>query len=525
MDIKKVSIKDVYCRLGKNGTDSVYDQLEHIFGPDNPFAKYKIAAGCHVWTHDEEGWQSVKEADDLTRSMVYDTVGQTRDALLQKADEKYVDTVMAVPDESFIYYREDGGKLNILLTGWGYSYPGKHVTMSEVISINVPNPVTLKFTCDGMPIGGREFAIQLPRQLKKLKAGPDGTYRFKNISPGTHYTLVDLKTNTSLSLDVQKGKDTYEYDLTEYTPLALSATVDGQPAAGEHISVSYAGKTYEAVTDGQGKASVQLPLHEGETVEATMRGQDQQTVMTATGASIDFSFTSPPAEDGDSEDGEEEKNEPHDIEVLVVDKDGNPFRCQSLTLRQDGADSLDVTIDEAGHGTFAEGLLRAAEPTTVTVNGAGTDCLPATLTLQDGVYSYIISVVEQQPVKVMLRDSKGQPIPQTSLTLRQEGAETLTLALDDNGDAYFRQGLLAAGQDIAATVDGTERQYGTIHFTLDEGELEYLLMENEPEKHKSAWLAAALAVIVGAAVLFGLWQLFAMTATETYFLLYGLSII
>ena len=174
-----------------------------------------------------------------------------------------------------------------------------------------------------------EFGVQIPTQVKKFKTDKTGQYHFNNLTQ-KELLLKDFVTGKDFRLVVEEGRENYDFDVTIYTTLHVKATVDANPVIGETVSVQYCGKNYEASTDANGSAVIQLPLHDKELVIATLRDQSQSEPISAGTNTIEFVFETPV---------EEVKT---DIEVSVME-DSKPAIGKFVTISYSGNQYTGVT--------------------------------------------------------------------------------------------------------------------------------------------------------------------------------------
>lgn len=286
---RKSSVEDVYKIIQKDLTE-LYKTLSNKLGPDNPFAKFNIGGGFYLWTDTRYSWYQMISASDFEQSIVRETLLQTQNDVAAKFGEKTAEMLFTIPDESYIYYNDDKGRIRVLITGWGFKKPVRMSGQKDVDKLSRKNPVSLSFSYDGDKLQNYEFGIQLSKLVKRLKTDNAGLYKFANLKVGEKFIIKDLHSNRDFSFCVQEGQSHYDYDVTEYSILSLKAEEDNLPIAKEEADITYHGKNYRIVTDRDGMASIKLPLHEGASISVTMREQTKSDTIRTEGNEMIFSF-------------------------------------------------------------------------------------------------------------------------------------------------------------------------------------------------------------------------------------------
>ena len=120
MDIKRTSVNDIYQSL-KKGQDiqEIYKKLCESLGDNNPFAKFSIGNGFFVWSHPSGQWQCLADADGIEQEMVNNAIVELHKEVARKVGEKTADAIFTVPDESYIFYNNEGSDIKLLYTGCG----------------------------------------------------------------------------------------------------------------------------------------------------------------------------------------------------------------------------------------------------------------------------------------------------------------------------------------------------------------------------------------------------------------------
>lgn len=295
MDIKTAAVRDVF-KIGKEDYSGLYAELDKLLGNDNPFAQFKIGSGQFVWSYTKSDceWLPMEDASGLKEEQIRTVISELRNKVGTLIPAKYVDSLFTVPDDSFIFYNEDDGDLQVLFTGWGFRKPTYVSTPPEKTSIKKHTLVDISFTYDGVRLKGYEFGIRLNRQVKKLRTTDDnGVFCFDNIKVGDRYQLIDLKSNRTFDFEVEKGKSHYDFDLTTYTTISVHADFDSAPLANEPMKIEYHGNVECPMTDINGNASLKVVYYEGENILVAMRQDRQNKVVEVDNNDFTFAFEKP----------------------------------------------------------------------------------------------------------------------------------------------------------------------------------------------------------------------------------------
>ncbi|MBQ8656975.1 MAG: hypothetical protein IJ527_08005 [Prevotella sp.] len=409
MDIKKTAVSDIH-RLIQKDYKSLYQQLQKTLGDNQPFAEIQIGSGYYVWSDARCEWHQMIAASSIKQDFVKEAMAHTREEVCRVLGNETTERLFTYPDESYIYYNDDEGQVRILLTGWGFKKPvfGHGTADKSDVNLRSGNAVNVSFSFDGERLPNYDFGLRLAHQVKRFSTDDLGVHHFDDLKAGEHFTLVDLNSNREFPLDIVAGQHDYDFDVTTYAPVTFSATCDGQPVAGEPIDVNYGGKQYKAITDAAGNASMQLPLRQGEQVNAAMRDQQADAMIELQGTHIDFAFQSPappeipvvtPPEIPEVVPPEIPKEEPKEepkIKVMVRTMHGQPLKCQNIRFSQQDRQDLVTQLDPSGNTFFNKSAFAPHVPLTTFINGGTRSYAPITFTLEPNENTYLLQELEDK---------------------------------------------------------------------------------------------------------------------------------
>lgn len=592
MDIKKVSIKDVYKAFPQNPKE-IYNNLHQRLGDENPFAVFQVGNGFYVWSHSSDNWKQMTAADEFKQALVREAMLQMKDRITSSIGPSTAEVLFLTPDDSYIFYNDDGGDIKILITGWGFKKPVRVLGKGSEYhkgKKKLNAPVTVSFLHDGVALPNYKFGYKAKETVNPLETDENGIFRFPSTLSHGIYTLVDTKTNREYVLNVVDGQSHYDIDVTQFATVDFSANFDGYPIVGETVQVNYHGKPYECTTDANGRASLRLPFYQGETVEASLRDQVKSLAVQEGDNAIDFEFEADVIET-DLKVVVKEGGEPVPNMPVRVNYGGQTLDAMSdamgacalhvqlvpgatCTVSVDGYPDDSKLLEEDGENLFVfdkekvqemppiplvkvqphikvegnDGFIGSRYPIVVEYGGQKYPCttddngivqLPempcgTPVRVTDGIHAdnvtdYVLEEgqdellfhipydpnMENRDIKVMIRDVQGKPVMCEKVCFRQ-GANERLVQLDPQGDTYFSKDAFQVGQPIEVLLIGASKDYGPINFTMDEGETEYLLQENN--KKNSPWMVVLeiLLVLLVIVALFALWP-YLMLAFETLY--------
>jgi hypothetical protein len=354
---RKSSVKDVHQYI-KQDYPELYKTLCSKLGECNPFAKFSIGAGNYVWSDNRCKWSRMIDASELKQSIIHESLNQTKADVATKIGSKTAEALFTTPDNSYIYYNDDNGEVKILIAGWGFKKPVRIVSGPDTTTVPQKNPISISFSYDGDRLKNYEFGLRLAKQVKRLITDGSGLYVFDNLRVGENYVVTDINSSKDFQLNITEGQSLYDFDVTKYTPLDISAISDEQPVNGETVEILYHGKRYDTTTDGSGHATIQLPLYEGESVTASMRDKKESARISESGGNIEFVFK--------TEKPVEPEKKFVNIQVSVM-KDSEMLPSQPVTISYCGVTFEGITDS---NGTFSKQLEEIPNET-CTVNTPG----------------------------------------------------------------------------------------------------------------------------------------------------------
>lgn len=541
---RQVSTHDIHKIVDEDFVE-LHKRLVQSLGDMNPFAKFSIGRGFYVWSDNRYSWRQMITASSLEQEIVRATLYELKKSIAAIIGEQSTEKLSTVPDDSHIYYNSDGDDIKILLTGWGFVKPARVIGKSDIEELRKSNPVSLSFSLDGEKLPCYEFGVQLPKQVKHLRTNLDGVYQFKDLGVGEKFTLIDFQTNKSHVIQIVEGQSLYDIDVTSYSAVTIYAQEGDEPIANEPVEIIYRDKTHNVTTDAYGYAYLQLPYAVDSNIIATLRDQTKVEAITTDGNKISFIFAGQHQTDIEVyvvANGEPVANKEVVINYGEMTFNGttnsngtffqrvtfnpewncnvavNGFAPQS---RQLADTDINYFRFEQEDSTFAphivvvneKGGREAGYPIKVDIDGKatshisdengivqlpnivdGTDMLVVDEINQENytvykLYSsqpeYIFRVDRNLDIKVTILDQYQRPVKCQSVSFFQKNTNIEKVCtLDSNGSTLFATDTFIKHNEIDVALEGSEKEYGPIVFSLEDNEYEYILQE---EKTKTPW--------------------------------------
>lgn len=425
--------------------DKVSLQLKPIAQQHNlVFADFQVGGGYYQWSL-PGAWTSFADASDAEKSVVA-AAFKDRKAAMQAAlgTLPLKDVVFTVPSEKFIYFRDNGGQVEIALTAWGFKYPNRPAggELDTFISKDNVQQVTIAFTWDEVRLPG--FGFRLVGQPRTTSQ--DGTFYVGSLSVGKALSVQTL-TGQSYDLLVEKGRDMYVYDLTQRFNVAVEVKQNGAPMAGQQCTVDFDSHSYTLETDASGRATTQVPLAGNGSGLAVMpqpqcsvtcNSETQQQEPARDGDTLtyvfDFKTATPPPPPPPPPPVDKKTAR---VEVKVT-RGGKPVEGQQCSVSF-GDQSYNLVTDAAGAASCSivlaadeQGILTTPQPECAVACDSSQQ--QKTPTDEGEVLHFAFALPEeQQPepepeyVYIVLNDYGGVPMPDLKffLTTKKKGEQQL----------------------------------------------------------------------------------------------------
>lgn len=455
----KAKNSDLSLRLNLN-YNNVYARLKMLLG--NKASLFADLSAKSTWTwyaDDDAEYISLAEAPKSEANAIsvalIDTVSKVRKEL-ESDDEmsKYVEDILEIPDNSFVFYRKKDNGYKFILAGWGCRYSHQSVTESTSFIKHIPT---------GMP---DEPIVEEPQKpsITEILGG------LGQVTSGTR-TITDHPSSTTVGS--QNGKT---ISATTEIPSGLSTQVDPQKkpiqekpkeeikkqtasvkvidqnnsaVKGEKVIVrSSNGETVRTTSD-DGKVDIgELPYGEIFSVSfPNLQGNVERSFEVVPGVDIYDAYI--------------KKFIKFSPVLFIEDQNGNAVQDYNVKVIVSGQDSV---YNSGVDGVIQLPTMQEGQKFIVidTANYANTEEYNVTQAEAKTPYHFHIRRVEQTKVGITVLDKSGRPIPNVSVQLAIGDTPCQSLTAE-NGRAEFPSNLFVAG-DIPATLNIKGR--GTIKSNL-----------------------------------------------------------
>ena len=378
--LKTASNKEVHWTLPWNVESEANTRLEQLLGPlSASFATNVVSHGVYGWETPDSDWKpltdasSVEEAmarqafSDLSRRVkghvaaVFPAKAAQYDALVEK--------ILSVPNDGYVFYRVSGGKVEILLTGWGFKNYLKPKVAPHATAPSSDMLVRIGFTKDGELQPDCPFAI-IRNTINEVKTGSDGFFVLGKLRPGTSLRVVNRLNDEEFSLNVQEDKTDYVFGLTFPKPAPDPAPVpDPLPEPDPEPDPE---PEPEPVPD-----PVPDPTPEPEPASAP----DPE----------------PDMESGQDEDPEPlSDSEPGDVTIELVDKNEDAVIGAEMTLKGRNGKVFTATTDSRGQIRVPREFFIDGKKVKVTIHKPGHDIRGCKFRYQADQDYYIIRLTDRK---------------------------------------------------------------------------------------------------------------------------------
>lgn len=283
------------------------------------FGEPSAGAGQLLWTLDGEGWISFKDLDDEKKPLASLIFKEKQEKLKTSlGNSKLSDTILILPEDKYLFFRNMDSEPEVGLTCWGYCYPhfkGGMELETWVKRIKVQE-VAISFSWDGNLL--KDYPFKFNKYTRQTAT--NGRFLVDQPLPvGSSYSVSTLKGETFTLLVVEGQKD-YNFDLTEYFSVDITVKKDGKALAESEIELNFNGVNQHLKTDSSGCVSLRLPFVGAK--DGTVREPQTECVVTCEGEtesqtpSVEkhqlhylFQLMTPVKEEPKKEDKKEDKKE------------------------------------------------------------------------------------------------------------------------------------------------------------------------------------------------------------------------
>lgn len=298
--IKEVLSSEVHWQVaGWNTRDQANIRIRQLLGDEAAmFAPVYVTHGGYYWSaEDLSGWKMLTDATESERAealgQIHGLLGST--VARFPAQKGRVEQVFAWPNDDYVFVRKVQGRMQVLVTGWGFANYNRAMggVIVEAPQENALNEVSLALAIDGLPQAGREFEMMQGVHWTTLRTDASGHFALGRIVPGEEVRVRDTETGREFVETVGTTTTLVVLDLTKWLDVRVMATLDGIPLENEEATVDY-GHRHETLRLENGSATVKLPWLGVEQCSVEVRGNVQKAALSAySGNSFVFTLQTP----------------------------------------------------------------------------------------------------------------------------------------------------------------------------------------------------------------------------------------
>ena len=434
---------DVFCQINKN-YDAVYNLLKAVLADEKDlcFAERRQGAGYFLWRHPDNDWLRLSECDPEEKDRLLAEYKSAQSRVLAKIRENAMlsslgEKVFSVPNETYIWYKDDLDGLRFLLTGWGYKYPlaASGGPIVEGTEEDAKQDVRIGFSYLEAMQPGMDFTVGPKASVnnKQFTTDESGMAYVGKLHPGVTYAILFLPFGRSFELTVQEGRCDYIFDVTRKAFLTVFASRDGQPVCGALCTIGYAGQEYNLPFPESGRVTQSLVLQDDYGKASVYVDGDFKDIEVHEGENqVSFEFFTP-------------VEEPPVLPVYgmpvikVVDSEGNPKEGYPVTATVEGTINA-YTTDVDGH--FCLPAVTAGASFVLVDEKDKSHSQTYTVGDVNGEYVFVIpdgvpAGDKKWDCVLKLKNWTGFPIRQGAILYKQEGRKDILAQIDTKGRTYL----------------------------------------------------------------------------------------
>lgn len=248
----KIDYSRVYDDLGRT-----LSPQEMIFAPRRAgfggILQWDLPAGLH--------WVSATRANSFDRNDAFALYNRLRQSATPKlgTHTEFINSIYSVPSADYLYCARDSqGAIHIMLVGWGYRFP--RIPAVDPLSWHAEGEqhVTLRFIENGHGVSTTMRLQHASSYTKDIASDADGNIDFGSHAPGSQFQFTIPERNRQLTFTVEKGRDTYVFDLTPAvvqppTPAPAPMPQPSEIAVAPEVSVRFIGENGSPITNSEAR--------------------------------------------------------------------------------------------------------------------------------------------------------------------------------------------------------------------------------------------------------------------------------
>lgn len=483
----KISNADLSYRLNLN-YNNVYSRLKMLLGKKaSLFADISTKSSGTTWYSDDDAeYSRLSEApkEDVNNLSVAlnDAVSAVRKELSVAPElANYVDDILEIPDNSFVFYRKDGASYKFILAGWGCKYAHQSTNdpnsgFIKRISKNLEMPETPPETPQKKDISQLLAGIHNDEPQKEplkpeIKNDPEEPSKKPEIQSEPTMGLTNSEINVK-----PKEHEKEPEPLVKKTQHVSVRVIDqnSNPVDGEVVQINSSNGLATKVTSEKGLVDVgNLPYGESFGVSfPNLTGNQERTFEVEHGVETYDAFI--------------KKLVKYTPLLFIEDQNGNAVQDYNVKVVIKGQDTV---YNSGMDGVIQLPTMQEGQKFVVidTANYANTEEYNITQAEAKTPYHFHIKTAEKTKVGITVLDKAGKPIPKASVNL-QIGDTPCHQQTGEDGRAEFPYDVFVEGViPVTLNIKGKGKIKSNLQFTPDITEYTIQLQDKTGGRGRFDW--------------------------------------
>lgn len=471
----KIKNSDLSFKLNLN-YNNVYSRLKMLLVNNaSLFADITIKSTGTTWySEDDAEYTSLDlapkgEANTLSNALSSEVATVRKEMMLDPELSKYVDDILEVPDNNFVFYRAlPTGGYKFVLTGWGCRFIHQNTTDSNSgfikrISRDLDFPEESKSTS-----GEKPSMTDILKDLGTATTSDTNEMLVPQKSGTLAASGASTQTTSTLSKSPEGSKEQPMHEIKKQMVSVKVLDQNNSGVKGEHIVARSSLGEMNLVTSDSGVANIgELPYGETFSVEfPNLQGHVERS----------FEVIS----DVETYDAYIKKLIKYSPVLFVEDQNGNAVQDYNVKVVVNGQDSI---FNSGMDGVIQLQTMQEGQKFIVidTANYANTEEYNITQAEAKTPYHFHIKRAEKIKVGITVLDKAGNPIPKATVDLAIGETPCQQITAED-GRAEFPSNVFVAGDiPVNLLIKGKGQIKSNLKYTPDNTEYTIQLQDKRPD--------------------------------------------
>lgn len=467
----KINNSELSYRLNLN-YNNVYSRLKMLLGKKaSLFADISTKSSGTTWYSDDDAEytrlsEAPKEEVKALSVALNDAVYCVRKELSASPElSSYIDDILEIPDNSFVFYRKNADGYKFILAGWGCKFAHQSATDPNAgfikrMSKNLEMPDSPALETPGKKENISDLLAGIHNdEPKKTETIPPVTEDIKKSGERIQQTTVGLvepenDVNPEDIVKKETVRDEVKFEKKTQNVVLRVLDQNNHPVAGEIVTISTKDGESTKVTSDEGTAIIgKLPYGDSFGVSfPNIQGNHERAYEVEPNVEVYDAFI--------------KKLVKYSPVLFVEDQNGNSVQDYNVKIVINGQDSI--------YNTGMDGVIQL--PTMQegqkfiaidTANYANTEEFNITQAEAKTPYHFHIKRAEKTKVGITVLDKSGNPIPKVTIDLAI-GDTPCQQITSENGRAEFPYDVFTNGEiPVNLTVKGKGQIKSKFNYTSD----------------------------------------------------------